>query len=48
VGDFTQALNLQERANSDPKYWQTNGRSAAERMQLYEQGRPYRLPLQGG
>jgi hypothetical protein len=48
VGDFTQAMNLQERANSDPKYWQTYGRSAAERMQLYEQGQPYRLPLQGG
>jgi Zn-dependent protease len=48
VGDFVQALNLQERANSDPKYWQTYAQSAAERMRLYEQGRPYRLPRQGG
>jgi len=48
MGDFTQALNLQGRANSDPKYWQVYSRTAAERMQLYEQGRPYRLPLQGG
>jgi Zn-dependent protease len=48
VGDFVQALNLQERANSDPKYWQTYAQSAAERMRLYEQGRPYRLSRQGG
>jgi Zn-dependent protease len=47
VGDFTQALNLQKRANTDPKNWQTAGRSAAERMRLYEQGLPYRLPVRG-
>lgn len=48
VGDFTQALNLQERANADPRYWQTYSQSAAQRMQLYEQRVPYRMPMQGG
>jgi Zn-dependent protease len=48
IGDFAQALDLQKRANADPKYWQTSGRSAIERMGLYEKGLPYRLPLQGG
>ena len=48
VGDFTQALNLQDRANADPKYWQKFGPSALERMRLYERGLPYRLPFQGG
>jgi Zn-dependent protease len=48
VGDFTQALNLQDRANADPKYWQAFGPSATERMALYERGLPYRLPVHGG
>jgi Zn-dependent protease len=48
VGDFGQAVHWQERANADSRYLRTYGESARARLRLYEQGLPYRLPLQGG
>ena len=48
-GDFGQAVRLQERALADPAYCRKYGEEdARERLRLYEQGLPYRLPMQGG
>ena len=49
VGDFGQAIHWHLRALADPAYRQTFGEATvAERLRLYEQGLPYRLPMQGG
>jgi Zn-dependent protease len=49
VGDFAQAVHWQERALADPKYCQTYGEEVVrDRLRLYEQGLPYRLPPEGG
>jgi|GEM_PF-645476 len=49
VGDFGQAVHWQQRALADRRYRQTYGEEAVrERLRLYEQGLPYRLPVQGG
>jgi tetratricopeptide (TPR) repeat protein len=49
VGDFDQAVRLQKRALSDPTYRRTYGEAMVlDRLRLYEQGLPYRLPTQGG
>ena len=49
IGDFDQAVRLQQRAMSDPKYCQTFGEATVlARLRLYEQHLPYRLPLEGG
>jgi Zn-dependent protease len=49
IGDFDQAVRLQQRAMSDPKYRQTLGETTVlARLRLYEQHLPYRLPIQGG
>ena len=48
AGDFGQAVSLQKRAISDPAYSQTQGESTVlARLRLYEQGLPFRLPIQG-
>ncbi len=48
LGDFDQAVRLQQRALSDPKYCQTFGETTVlARLRLYEQHLPYRLPLEG-
>jgi Zn-dependent protease len=48
-GDFDQAVRLQQRAMSDPKYCQTFGETTVlARLRLYEQHQPYHLPLEGG
>jgi Zn-dependent protease len=49
VGDYGQAVHWQERALADSGYRRTYGEEAArDRLRLYEQGLPYRLPRQGG
>jgi Zn-dependent protease len=49
AGDFAQAVSLQQRALADPAYKQAHGETTvAERLRLYEQGLPYRLPMQAG
>jgi tetratricopeptide (TPR) repeat protein len=49
LGDFDQAVRLQKRALSDPTYRRTYGEAMVlDRLRLYEQGLPYRLPTQGG
>jgi Zn-dependent protease len=49
VGDFGQAVRWQERANADPTYRKTYGEETlSDRLRLYEQGMPFRLPLHGG
>jgi Zn-dependent protease len=49
VGDFGQAVQWQERALADAGYRQTYGEEAVrDRLRLYEQGLPFRLPLEGG
>jgi Zn-dependent protease len=49
VGDFGQAVHWQERALADSGYRRQYGEEAArDRLRLYEQGLPYRLPRQGG
>jgi Zn-dependent protease len=48
-GDFGQAVLLQERALADPAYCRKYGEEEVrERLRLYEQGLPYRLPVHGG
>jgi Zn-dependent protease len=49
VGDFQQAVNLQQRVLADPAYCQKYGEATVTgRLRLYEQGVPCRLPGQGG
>jgi tetratricopeptide (TPR) repeat protein len=49
VGDFGQAVRLQQRAIADPAYRQMYGeQTMSGRLRLYEQGLPYRLPTNGG
>jgi tetratricopeptide (TPR) repeat protein len=49
VGDFGQAVQWQERALADARYRQTYGEDVVqERLRMYEQGLPYRLPAKGG
>ena len=49
VGDFGQAMRWQERALADPAYRQMYGEATVSgRLRLYEQGLPYRLPIEGG
>jgi hypothetical protein len=49
VGDFEQAVRLQQRALADPAYRQLYGeKTVSGRLRLYEQGLPYRLPMHGG
>jgi Zn-dependent protease len=49
IGDFDQAVRLQGRALADPAYRQTYGEAAvSDRLRLYEQGLPCRLPVHGG
>ncbi|HEV3446018.1 MAG TPA: site-2 protease family protein, partial [Gemmataceae bacterium] len=48
VGEFGQAVHWQQRVLADRRYRQTYGEEAVgERLRLYEQGLPYRLPVQG-
>jgi Zn-dependent protease len=48
VGDFQQAVNLQQRVLADPAYCQKYGEATVSgRLRLYEQGLPCRLPAQG-
>ncbi len=48
LGNFDQAVRLQQRALSDPKYCQSFGETTVlARLRLYEQHLPYRLPLEG-
>ncbi len=47
VGDFDQAVHWHQRALADPAYRQTFGEvTVSDRLQLYEQGLPFRLPMQ--
>jgi Zn-dependent protease len=49
VGDFGQAVHWQERALADSGYRRKYGEEVVrDRLRLYEQGLPYRLPLGGG
>jgi Zn-dependent protease len=49
VGDFDQAVRLQNRALADPAYRQKYGEATVSgRLRLYEQGLPCRIPMQGG
>jgi tetratricopeptide (TPR) repeat protein len=49
LGDFGQAVRWQERALADAGYRRRYGEETVrDRLRLYEQGLPYRLPLQGG
>jgi tetratricopeptide (TPR) repeat protein len=49
VGDFQQAVNLQQRVLADHAYCQKYGEATVTgRLRLYEQGVPCRLPGQGG
>jgi Zn-dependent protease/Tfp pilus assembly protein PilF len=49
VGDFQQAVSLQQRVLADPDYCQKYGEATVSgRLRLYEQGLPFRLPVQGG
>ncbi len=48
IGDFIQAVKWQKYALGDRAYRTTYGASATDRLQLYEQGLPFRLPLSGG
>ena len=49
VGDFVQAVRWQKRALADPTYRKKYGEATvSDRLQLYEQGLPCRLPLHGG
>ena len=48
-GDFEQAVHWHKRALADPAYRTTYGEATvSERLRLYEQGLPYRLPTHGG
>jgi Zn-dependent protease len=48
-GDFGQAVRWQKRALADPAYRKKYGEAAvSERLRLYEQGLPCRLPIHGG
>jgi tetratricopeptide (TPR) repeat protein len=49
AGNFSEAVHWQQRALADRRYRQTYGEEGVrERLRLYEQGLPYRLPAQGG
>jgi Zn-dependent protease len=49
VGDFDQAVRWHRRALADPAYSKTYGEATvSHRLQLYEQGLPCRLPMNGG
>jgi Zn-dependent protease len=49
VGDFGQALHWHNRALADPAYRKMYGEATvSERLRLYEQGLPCRLPMHGG
>jgi Zn-dependent protease len=49
AGDFREAVRWQERALADPAYRRMYGETAVSgRLGLYEQGVPYRLPMDGG
>ena len=49
VGDFAQAVKWQKYALGDRAYRQAFGeQQVIDRLQLYEQGLPFRLPLNGG
>jgi Zn-dependent protease len=49
VGDFGQAVHWQERALADAGYRRTYGEDVVQdRLRLYEQGLPCRLPVAGG
>jgi Zn-dependent protease len=49
VGDFTDAVRWQQRALGDPAYRKTYGEATvSDRLRLYEQGLPCRLPVVGG
>ncbi len=48
VGDFGEAVRWQKRALTDPAYRKTYGKKVvSDRSLLYEQGLPYRLPING-
>jgi Zn-dependent protease len=49
VGDFVQAVKWQKYALGDRAYCAKYGeQKAIDRLQLYEQGSPFRLPINGG
>jgi Zn-dependent protease len=49
LGDFAQAVHWHKRALEDPAYRHAHGEaSVSERLRLYEQGVPCRMPLHGG
>jgi Zn-dependent protease len=49
IGDFDQAVRWHTRALDDPAYRKMYGdETVSERLRLYQQGLPYRLPAQGG
>ncbi len=49
VGDFGQAVRWQKRALANPAYRKMYGdATVSDRLRLYEQGLPCRLPMQGG
>ncbi len=49
VGDFDQAVHWHTRALDDPAYRRMYGdATVSERLRLYQQGLPCRLPVQGG
>jgi Zn-dependent protease len=49
VGDFGQAVHWHERALADPTYRKMYGEATVtDRLRLYEQGLPFRLPMLGG
>jgi Zn-dependent protease len=49
VGDFDQAVRWHTRALANPAYRQAYGEATvSDRLRLYEQGLPFRLPMHGG
>jgi Zn-dependent protease len=49
ISDFVEAVRWHKRALADPAYRKTYGEATVSgRLQLYEQGLPCRLPMEGG
>ncbi len=49
IGDFGEAVRWQKRSLADPAYRKMYGEATvSERLQLYEQGLPCRMPMHGG